>query len=262
MPSPFPGMDPWLEDPARWPGVHTRLVTTLGDALVALLKPRYEVVIEERVYVDHDPPEVLRADVAITEGARPGTSSAGPGGSIVPVLLPTVVAEDVVERYLTLRARDGEVVTVLEVLSPTNKRGPGSDGRREYLARRDRVLRSAAHLVEVDLLRAGERVPMRRPLPPAAYYVVVSHAARRPQCEVYPVQLRDRLPTVPVPLQGDEAVAVDLQAILDLVYDRGGYDAYLDHGRPVPAPPLAPAERSWVEAVLAGAEPPGETSIG
>ncbi|MBX3466039.1 MAG: DUF4058 family protein [Planctomycetes bacterium] len=251
MPSPFPGMDPWLEDPQGWTGVHTRLVTVLGDALVAALKPRYEVRIEERIYVDHDPPEPMRADVALTEGTRRGRPQAAQGTSASPVIVPTVMGEEIRERFLTICSRDGEVVTVIEVLSPTNKRAKGSDGRQEYLAKRERVLRSTAHLVEIDLLRAGERVPMARPLPPASYYVVVSRAQRRPRCEVYPIQLRDRLPPVAVPLLGDEEVEVDLQTILDTVYDRAGYDAYLDHGRPLPPPPLDPDDEAWMREALA-----------
>lgn len=253
MPSPFPGMDPWLEEPDRWPAVHTRLITTLGDTLVAALKPRYVVVIEERVYIDHDPPEVMRADVALTEGSRAPRHSPSKGTSaVVPVLVPTVMAERVHEPLLTIRSRDEEVVTVIEVLSPTNKRSRESEGRQEYLAKRERVLRSTAHLVEIDLLRGGERVPMRRPLPPASYYVIVSRAERRPQCEVYPIQLRDRLPAVTLPLLGDETVRVDLQPILDTLYDRAGYDASLDHDRP-PVPPLDPEELAWARGVLKGA---------
>ncbi|MCO5170487.1 MAG: DUF4058 family protein [Planctomycetes bacterium] len=254
MPSPFPGMDPWLEDPQVWPEVHARFVPALGDALVTALKPRYLVRIEERVYVDREP-QSMRADVALVDrrgGGHP--PHAGAASTIVPVLIPTIVPEEVRERYLVILSRDEEVVTVIEVLSPTNKRPKGSDGRQEYLAKRERTLRSTAHLVEIDLLRAGERVPMARPLPPASYYVVVSRAQRRPRCEVYPIHLRDRLPPVGVPLLGDEAVEVDLQTILDTVYDRAGYDAYLDHGRPLPPPPLDPDDEAWAREVLARAQ--------
>lgn len=253
MPSPFPGMDPWLEDPAGWTEVHARLVPTLGDALVAALKPRYVVRIEERVYVDHEPgSEIFRGDVVLTGPASPRPARTSPSGGVVPVVVPTIVAAEVRERFLVIRSRAGEVVTVIEVLSPTNKRGPGSDGRRQYLAKRDRVLRSAVHLVEIDLLRAGERVPMQGLLPPASYYVIVGRAEARPQCEVYPIQLGDRLPVFSVPLSGEEEAPVDLQAVLDAVYDRAGYDAYLDRTRD-PEPPLSPDDLAWARGLLGAA---------
>jgi hypothetical protein len=91
---------------------------------------------------------------------------------------------------------------------------------------------------------------MRRPLPPASYYAIVSRAERRPQCEVYPIQLRDRLPAFAVPLVGKETVGVDLQEVLDTLYDRAGYDAYLDHDRPLPPPPLDPEDLAWTSEVL------------
>lgn len=208
MPSPFPGMDPWLEDPHGWPGTHLWFIVALADTLVAALKPRFVVEIE--------------------------------GGS--------TSSEEPPDRRVVIRSWDEQVVTVIEHLTPLEK---DPDRRQEYLARREGVLRSTAHLVEIDLLRAGERVPMARPLPPASYYVIVSRAQRRPQCEVYPIHLRDRLPTVGLPLLGDETLTVDLQTILDTVYDRAGYDAYLDHGRPLPPPPLDPDDEAWTREALA-----------
>jgi hypothetical protein len=259
MPSPFPGMDPWLEDPVGWVEVHHRLITATADALVASLKPRYLVRIEERIYVDRDPLDPpwaddrrRRSDVAVVGGDTSAVApAASPGRVATPVLVPTVVPEEVHEPFITIRtSRDEEVVTVFEILSPTNKRDQGSDGRKEYLSKRQQVLSSTANLVEVDLLRAGDRVPMARPLPPASYYVIVSPVGRRPLCEVYPIQLRDRLPTVALPLAGKETVALDLQGCLDLVFDRAGYDVSLRHEAPPPPPPLDPEDLAWARALL------------
>ena len=148
-----------------------------------------------------------------------------------------------------------EVVTVIEVLSPGNKR-PGSDGRREYLNKRETVLRSPAHLLELDLLRGGERLPTIEALPRADYYAFVCRARRRPLAEVYPWTLYQPLPSIPVPLaQGDPEIALDLQAVFTTVYDRAGYDYALDYAQPV-APPLSEDEQAWCAAILQQAPPP------
>jgi hypothetical protein len=256
-------MDPWLEDPAQWPDVHTRLINALSDLLVPKVRPRYAVRIEERVYVDGDEgsePELvaLGADVSLEVRPRGGRRLARRGkvrarrrGAIEPVEVPTLIGGSVTLRHLkVVTAKGHEVVAVIELLSPTNKRGPASAGRREYVAKRDVVLRSAAHLVEVDLLRAGQRVPMLRPLPPAEYYAILSRAGRRPRCEVWPIGLRDQLPTIDLPLRGDESVPLDLQAALDLVYDRAGYDAQLDYDA-APVPPLSRADAAWARGRVA-----------
>jgi hypothetical protein len=150
--------------------------------------------------------------------------------------------EEVREAYITILDREGlEVVTVIELLSPGNKRS-GSDGRREYLSKREGILRSSSHLVEVDLLRGGARLPTVEPPPPADYYVYVARALARPRIEVYPSSLRDRLPSIPVPLSGaDPDAELDLQAAFERVYARVGYDYSLDYSRPV-EPPLEEAD--------------------
>lgn len=243
MPSPFPGMDPWLEHPGRWPDVDGMLVTTLREALGRAVRPRYVVTMDERVYVDDEPEaELMRPDVAV-RGSGPGAPSGTTTST--PVVVPTVLDAEVRERFLEVRDADSrEVVTAIEVLSPTNKRGPASEGRQQYLEKRRRVLRSATHLVEIDLLRGGDRVPMRRPLPPGDYHVVVSRASRRPDCEVYPVALRERLPIVAIPLRGDESAPLDLQAVVETAYDRAGYDLIVDYAAE-PSPPLGAADRAW-----------------
>ncbi len=139
--------------------------------------------------------------------------------------------------HVTIEIRDTanrQLVTAIEVLSPTNKRG---EGRAEYLARRQRLLQSAAHLLEIDLLREGQRVPMREPLPRASYFVLLSRADDRPMTSVWPVALDQPLPSVPVPLlPGDADVGLDLQAALTNVYDVVGYDLAIDYSKPPEAP--------------------------
>ena len=135
------------------------------------------------------------------------------------------------------------------MLSPTNKRG---DGREEYLERRGRFLRSAAHLVEIDLLRTGQRVPMRQALPDAEYFVFVGRSERRPLTEVWPIPLGQPLPPVPIPLlAGDSDVRLELQAAFDAVYDAVGYDLLLKYDR-LPQVALTPSQQVWAQNVLDG----------
>jgi hypothetical protein len=143
-----------------------------------------------------------------------------------------------------------EVVTVLETLSPRNKRH-GSDGRREYLEKRREVLQSQTHLVELDLLRGGKRLPMKTRLPPATYYALVSRR-RQPRAELYAWTVRDPLPTIPIPLKtGDPDVLLDLQAAFGTVYDRARYHLSLDYTRSL-HPRLKEFDREWFQQRLEG----------
>jgi hypothetical protein len=142
-----------------------------------------------------------------------------------------------------------EVVTVIEVLFPGNKR-VGSDGQREYLRKRGDVLLSATHLVELDLLRGGERLPTIEPLPPGDYYAFVCRRQRRFQAEVYAWLLPQPLPPIPVPLaEADADIVLDLQAICTTVYDCAGYDYSLNYRQTI-APPLSDAEQAWAQQLL------------
>jgi hypothetical protein len=154
---------------------------------------------------------------------------------------------------VTIEIRDSarhELVTAIEVLSPTNKRG---EGRREYWTQRNRFLLSSAHLIELDLLRDGQRVPMQSPLPGAPYFIFLSRGDRRPVTDVWPIGLADPLPEVPVPLLSDDpAVPLNLQAALSSTYDVFGYDLDIDYSHP-PEVPLAPADWTWAQEVIRSA---------
>ena len=160
MPSPFPGMDPFLEHPDLWPDVHNALIAAMRDVLAPALRPRYYVAIEERAYLEDSSELVLvgRPDFAVVGagGEAGGTTEPVRGARVVEVDLP--VAFPVRGTYLEVRGvAGGDVVTVIEILSPGNKR-PGT-GRRLYLDKRATVLATRTSLVEVDMLRAGERMP-------------------------------------------------------------------------------------------------------
>jgi hypothetical protein len=160
------------------------------------------------------------------------------------------VTYEVLDR-VEVRTTDAEqLVTLIEILSPANKR-PGHDAYLEYQRKRRELLRSPVHLMEIDLLRGGSRPPLEEPVPPASYYVVLSRAPRRPRVEVWPIQLRDRLPVLPVPLLEPDADApLDLGAAVASVYERGAYETRLRYDEPSPPPPLSEEERARVDALL------------
>ncbi len=212
MPSPYPGMDPFLEM-QEWDDFHTTFNTVLRECLSPALEPDYLVRVERRVYVER-------------AGAEPETMHR--------------------ETYLVVRDRETmQVVTVIELLSPSNKRRNG-DGRREYLTKREEILSSPTHLVELDFLRGGLRLPVVGSLPPGDYYAIISRANRRPRCEVYAWTLHDRLPAIPIPLKlGDDDAVVSLQEVFETVDQRARYDLSVKYDAALD-PPLNADERHWV----------------
>jgi hypothetical protein len=273
MPSPFPGMDPYLELAARWPGVHTRLIVALGDALLPLLPERYYPFIEERVYraAPHeleDQGGLAIGDVVVArerEVSRGTNGHGGPEGrgataaqgagqvAVMTVELPYTI--EVTERYLEVRDQaTAEVVTVIEVLSPTNKRR--GEGRRTYEEKRSAILSSRTNLVEIDLLRAGTPPEMRLRGRPVAeqtvgdYRVLVARSHQQPSADLYVLSLRQPLPVVPVPLRrGEPEPQLDLQAALNTVYDQGAFARLIDY-RLEPDPPLSPENAAWADRLL------------
>lgn len=260
MPSPFPGMDPFIEGQA-WRDFHHTIITVIRELLAPGIAARYVTRIEERVYLEHQPEERERSfqpDLVVagpTEAPLPrgGGTAVATAVAIRPVAVPLPLPERVQELYLTIRERETlAVVTVIEVLSPTNKR-VGGDGRKQYLEEREEVLLGSAHLIELDLLRGGERLPMDGPLPTGDYYAFVSRGFRPTTADVYAWPLRNPLPTIPVPLAGkDPDVPLDLQAAFTTLYDRAVYAVSLDYGRPVD-PALDEADAAWAHEVLAAA---------
>lgn len=249
----FPGMDPFLEGQI-WEDFHTAYIGVLRMWLVPLLGDTYIATVEQRVYIERhlsSQPFVFRPEVTVISAA-PSQSPVKSSRVSEPVLVPLVMPEEVHEPFMTIRTRDAnEVVTVIELLSPTNKRG-GSDGHREYLSKRQAVLGSRAHLVEIDLLRGGERLPMGAPLPDGDYFVIVSRTVHRPMAQVHHWSLREPMPVLPIPLQvGDNDAMLDLQGAFDEVYLRAGYDRAVDHTQAL-APPLAPQDAEWMANLLAG----------
>ena len=258
MPSVFPGMDPFIEM-QEWSDFHARYMTVLSELLTPQVRPRYVVRVERRVYLEHpwDEPDQRIPDVAILE--RQGMSKSSLGTALlgeattaiaaVECLLPDA-AEEHHEYYLVLRDRETlRIVTLIELLSPTNKRA-GSEGREQYLDKREEILQSRTNLVELDLLRGGRRLPMQTELPPGDYYALVRCGWRRRRAAVYAWTLQQKMPPIPVPLQKDEPEpTLDLQAALDLSYDRAAYQDSLDYSQALK--PTACAEHvDWMKGLL------------
>lgn len=260
MPSPFPGMDPFLEN-QEWKDFHTDFNVALRAALVGHIEPRYIVRVERRVYVEfpshEDDSRVRLADAAILVTGAPQTEATTSGGAataVVPEVGEIPMPEEQREAYLVIRERETmEVVTVIETLSPANKRR--GDGRRVYLEKRDEILQSQAHLVELDLLRGGERLPMVTPLPEGDNYAIVSRRNRRPQADIYAWKLPQPLPEIPIPLKkGDPDVMLPLQPVFTTVYDRARYDLSVDYQAPLD-PPFSNAEAEWVAQRVGPGQP-------
>lgn len=256
MSSPFPGMDPYLENPRRWPGFHNDLAAEINAALNQVLDPRYVSSLTSSVAyeaVEIAPRRMIQPDVAVLRTATPAdtsstavaTRTAAPVESAIPWEIPLMLY-----RVEILTTEEEMLVTAIEILSPANKR-PGGETTLEYRRKRRDMFRSSAHLVEIDLLRAGERPPLEEAVPIAPYYVTLSRAERRPIVEVWPIQLSERLPTIPVPvLEPDPDVPLDLAAAVASVYERGAYARKIDYRQPPPAPPLSAEEAAWMDALL------------
>jgi hypothetical protein len=255
MASPFPGMDPYLEDKALWNDVHHRLITYISNALQRQVRPRYHVRIEERLYVEEAKREIV-PDTAVLQpvGSRTGTAVAQAPECDAPIVLQVETREHTEGVIHILdRARNMRVVTVIEVLSPSNKE-PHSKGWELYRQKQGEILRSDVHLVEIDLLRAGEYTLA----PP--YHVLVGEVGsqwhymmsirRADDPEnflLYPRTIRERLPRIPVPLAiGDREACLDLQAVLDQCYEDGAYEDIVDYRRDPPPPPLSADDLEWL----------------
>jgi hypothetical protein len=237
-------MNPFLEQEDTWPDFHHRVIDRMADAIAEQVEPRYLVKIEEHLYLQEAPSEAHRAGPRSDVAVKPRAGRAAGGGSVAVmeaparVHLPWLEAEQ--QAYLEIRDRfSRELITVIEFLSPTNK----GRHRDQYLLKRDQILVSTAHLVEVDLLRGGE-APPAPDRPECAYSVMVSRAEQRPEAEFWPIGLRDPLPVVPIPLRApDRDATLDLQALLQKVYDAGRYTYYIYE---VPlSQPINPEDETW-----------------
>lgn len=251
MPSPFPGMNPYLEQTDVWQDFHGSIIPAIRDSLTPMVRPNYIVKVEEHLFIHEPPAESLvlfwRSDVRL---ARPKDSheSSGATATITSPLMARIPVVDF-EKHLFLEIRDRQdrdLITVIEILSPANKK-PGAD-REQYLAKRARVLRSEANFVEITLLRGGPRMPIED-AKECPYSILVSRVEDRPNVNYWPIELREPLPKTPIPLRAPHRFfELDLQSVLHGVYDRAGYQDYIY--QETPEPPLSPEDAAWAASLL------------
>ena len=257
MESPFPGMDLYLEQPAFWSSFHSRFIVATADVIEPQLSPNYYVEVETRVYQAYGENDAVLVGIpdamVIADDQHKSTPQAE--ASVVTQIRPQRVTVplplEVKERYLEVReSQTNEVITVIELLSPKNKRT--GEGRIAYERKRQAILGSATHLVELDLLRAGKPMPiLGRPIA-TTYRILISRSHQRPAADLYTVSLQQPLPTIPIPLKvGGPEPQIALQQIFDGVYQRARYSARLDYRQSPPPPRLSEADQQWLEAQLA-----------
>ena len=259
MPSPFPGMDPYLEG-YLWPDVHHALANKIRQLLAPRLRPRYAVRLEIYVVEDTAPETeigIMYPDVEIILTGSPqmlppgdpaattaATSQATPASLTIPILEPVEV------RIPTVEIRDAasnQLVTCIEILSLVNKREPGLAA---YRQKRQRLYHAGVHLLEIDLLRRGVR-PLAHPRVPDSPYLVALTRAHSGATAIWPLGLRDALPDIPIPLrEPDPDTLLELGQGFSAIYDEAGYDLSLDYRQVPPPPVLSDIDTAWVRQLL------------
>lgn len=258
MPSPFPGMDPYLEHPDLWPGVHHRLIVAIADLLSPQLRPKYSVSIEVRMYETIDDRSLLVGlpDVSVLSKKGQATTPSSATSQVAVATPPTTPTTVTLPMPITVRqgyleieeVATKEVVTAIEILCPVNKRS--GKGRDAYLAKRGDILGSLTNFVEIDLLRSLQPMPILTEGISSDYRILVSRRSNRPKADLYAFNLQHQIPSFPLPLrQGDTEPIIDLRALLTNIYDVGGYDLKIDYTTK-PIPFLSKNDASWADALL------------
>jgi hypothetical protein len=251
-------MNPYLEHEFYWQDFHQTFIPTARASLAAQLSPRYFVRVEQYVFIHELDGEgrrpLARPDLFVKD-ARPATVSTAAVTTVAPAYayIPATAIDEERHSYLSIRDCEGdEAITIIELLSPSNK-NLGAD-RTDYLKKRREFFAAGLHLVEIDLLRGGPRLPLID-IPTCDYLVAVSRANERPRVGLWPVGIREVLPKIPIPLRGpDPDASLDLQEILNRVYDSARYEPLLY--RQSPQPSLNDADRSWAESIVASVSRP------
>ena len=239
MKSPFPGMDPYVEP--NWRDIHTTLMGDARRVLNRSLPTGLIARVEERVAVESgdDYAHGIGPDVRVFS---PSTSDPdeGKGGVVIQAPFKLVVELDpIFERSIRIIDEGGTLITLIEFLSPWNKR---KSGTADYLSKRDDLLTSGVHVVEIDLVRAGIWRAVMQPqrCPPEAittYRAVVRTSGAKPGAYLFPISIRQSLPDIPIPLRpGEAAVQLPLQSLFNGVYEDGRYDQTIDYTTPLDPP--------------------------
>lgn len=254
MPSPFPGMDPYLEERSLWPDVHSSLISYIREVLQPQVRPKYIARIGERIELASVQKGYIPDVMIVQPPGNPARSVAQAGVMVAdePITLAFLEEERHIPYIEIIYRATGDVVTVIEVISPANKSG---EGRNEYLRKQKDLLNSQVNLVEIDLLGFGQPTTLARTAnitTPAdwRYVITISRVHRRKSLEVYAFSLRDRLPRCRIPLRAvDPDVVLDLPTVFDRCYDVGGYDLLIDYTQE-PSTTLSEDEAVWVHRHL------------
>ena len=260
MPSPFPGMDPWLEESGVFPSLHSALIYLILEALNAQLPDNYLATTDRIVWVDD---ELRREPDVSTFGPETRAYGDISGEPFAEEGMVAVAADPILEPweqpYLEILSNDGErLVTAIEILSPSNKKS-GDNGRTSYLQKQGEFRLANVNLIEIDLLRGGAHttaIPIERLRSIAQvfdYHICTTVIGDPTHHHVKPFSMRDALPTIVVPLDpGIPAVKVKLQPLFDRAYDTGRYSRLAKYDRKTPEPALTPEQQQWADNILNG----------
>jgi hypothetical protein len=254
-------MDPYLEHPGYWRDFHQSFITYWRDWLLDNLPDHYDVRIDERlgVVAEYNGGKTMLPDLSVSQShplpEKVPSATAVATLNREPVELGVQYADEETESFLRIFHRpDASVIAVLELLSPTNKEG---DGRQLYLQKRNELLRETIHLVELDLLLGGKRLPIRGNLPPGDYYAYVARGDQRPRCQVYGWKMTEPLTAILLPLKlPDPDLVFDLPGLLAEAHRRGKYARALPYSSPPPVA-LSEANAKWVAERLRAWKQPG-----
>lgn len=252
MNNPFPGMNPYLENPVFWAELHHRLITAIADAIEINIPPQYRVAIEQRTYLSDDSNSVSVGipDISVFSKVAPQHSSSTTQLSIsegITVMMP--MPENVTESYLEIQEiATGFVVTTIEIISPKNKKA--GEGRKAYERKRKKVLASLSHLVEIDLLRSGKPMEIVGEKPIGDYYIIVSRSDTRPKAKLHAFPVQQPIPSFQLPLQSEDIEPIlDIQSLLNSIYNRARYHLAIDYNLE-PVPPLKADNAAWCDTLL------------
>ncbi len=255
--SPFPGMDPYLESPDLWSDVHSRLINIFAEQLSPQLAPKYLAELNSQVVIEQVENDKVVHSGAIPDVAVPAYPAIATTGVMTieapapaPIRLKVAVSYEITVLSLEIRRQsDKRLVAAIELLSPINKR-TGED-RSKSIKKRESYFEAGIHLIELDLLRRYPRMPFEDELPSCDYVVMLFNAYEGLACNVWPLTMRQQLPTIGVPLlRPDPPVTLDLGAALRTAYTRARYDLRIDYTKAA-EPPLSPQHAKWVEMLLA-----------
>jgi len=261
MPSPFPGMNPYFEAPDIWEDFHQNLATEIQSQLIPKLRPKYYAALVPRVTYEEvliqEEPHDAKPDVGVWLRTPLSEFAQAPVAVLPPPPLIEMIAEEVPLKLWTVEIRQaglGTLITSLEILSPVNKRAK----HQAYLAhqrKRTALMRAGVNLLEIDLLRTGHRWSLPdKELPDAPYFVFLWRVLSPKRLGIWPLELREPIPLLPVPLREPDAdVPLDLTLAIQTIYDRAGYDMRIDYRQLPPKPTFSETDMQWIKEIVATA---------